>query len=166
MMLNGWVIADYLQASQIVLAVFEIVVTTFVAVWVVRSVQRKMDNDRVLKDFLAHELIDLRCDVRTFIDKLISGNIKANSIKREHHLLSIRMKDLLNAMYDKYKIDKRSLKMYRQNLLKIVEDDNLYQDNCQEDVMIVLSQDTIDKLHDLRIKNDHKFNDILLKVYE
>ena len=38
MMLNGWVIADYLQASQIILAVFEIVVTTFVAVWVVRSV--------------------------------------------------------------------------------------------------------------------------------
>lgn len=164
-MFSGWGTADYLQASQIILTILEIVITTFVAVWVVRSVQRKLDNERILKDFLAHELIDLRSEVRTFIDKLISGNIKANSIKREHHLLSIRMKDLLDILYNKYKIDKKYLKAYRQNLLKIVENDSTYQDNSENDVTIVLVQETIDKLHELRSRNDHLFNDILLKVY-
>lgn len=165
-MFSGWGTADYLQASQIILTILEIVVTTFVAVWVVRSVQRKLDNERILKDFLAHELIDLRSEVRTFIEKLISNGIKANSIKREHHLLSIRMKDLLDVMNKKFNVDKRYLKVYRQNLLKIVEEDASYQDCSQKDVMTELSQDTIDKLHDIRTKNDHLFNDILMKLYE
>ena len=165
-MFNSWGTADYLQASQIILTILEIVVTTFVAVWVVRSVQRKLDNERILKDYLANELIDLRSELRAFIEKLISSDIKANSIKREHHLLSIRMKDLLDVMNKKFNIDKKYLKVYRQNLLKIVEEDASYQDYSQKDVMIALSQSTIDKLHDIRTKNDHLFNDILMKLYE
>ena len=86
--------------------------------------------------------------------------------KREHHLLSIRMKDLLDVMNKKFNIDKKYLKVYRQNLLKIVEEDASYQDYSQKDVMIALSQNTIDKLHDIRTKNDHLFNDILMKLYE
>lgn len=165
-MFRGWITADYLQASQLVIGVLEIIVTAFVAVWIVRSVQRKQENDRVLKDHLAHELINLRADVRTFLEKLMNGTIKAQHIKREHHLLSIRMRDILGALNKKYGVDKQKLKAYRSPLLKIVEEDEDYQQKCQGDELVSLSKETTLKLHEIRINNDHVFNDILLKIYE
>ena len=165
-MFRGWITADYLQASQLVIGVLDIFVTAFMAVWIVRSVQRKQENDRVLKDYLAHELITLRSDVRIFLEKLMNGSIKAQHIKREHHLLSIRMRDILSTLNNKYGVDKQKLKSYRSRLLIIVEEDGDYQQKCQGDEMVSLSKTTILKLHEIRINNDHLFNDILLKIYE
>lgn len=50
-MFQGWEISDYLQATQIMVSVIEILVTAFVAIWVVQSVQTEIDREKVLKDF-------------------------------------------------------------------------------------------------------------------
>ena len=97
-MFQGWSSGDFLVATQIVVAVIDILITAFVAIWVVQSVQSKIDSERVLKDFFSKELIQLRSDLRSFLDKLIAGGVEAQSIKREHHLLSVRIQDLLSAM--------------------------------------------------------------------
>jgi len=164
-MFRDWIIADYLQASQLVVGVLEIIVTAFMAVWVVRSVQRKLENDRILKDYLARELIALRADVRTFLENLINGSLKGKVIKREHHLLSIRMKDLLSVLNKRYNVDKQCLKSYRMNLMKIVEEDDVFQQKFESEDFVTPLKETTLKLHDLRVKNDHVFNDILLKIY-
>ena len=54
-----------------------ILVTAFMAWWVVKSVQRKLDTERTLKDHFAHEVIDLRKETRDFITKVINGGMKA-----------------------------------------------------------------------------------------
>lgn len=87
-MFQGWSSSDYLVATQIVIAVIDILITAFVAFWVVQSVQSKIDSEKVLKDFFSKELIQLRSDLRSFLDKLIAGGVEAQSIKRGHHLLS------------------------------------------------------------------------------
>lgn len=115
-MFQGWSSSDYLVATQIVIAVIDILITAFVAFWVVQSVQSKIDSEKVLKDFFSKELIQLRSDLRSFLDKLIAGGVEAQSIKRGHHLLSVRIQDLLSAINKKYGIDKRFLKAYRLNL--------------------------------------------------
>ena len=104
--------------------------------------------------------------MRLFLTALINGTILGGSIKREHHLLSIRMRDLLSTLNEKYGIDKQYLKAYRQNLLKIIEADEDYQQKCEaHDKKIELSSETTRKVHDVLVKNDHVFTDILLKIY-
>ena len=62
-MFQGWEISDYLQATQIMVSVIEILVTAFVAIWVVQSVQTEIDREKVLKDYFSGELIQLRTDL-------------------------------------------------------------------------------------------------------
>ena len=95
--MNGfnWTVADYLQAAYVCLTALGIVVTAFMAVWVVRSVQRKIDNEQMLRDHLAHEVIGLRKDTRDFMAKVITGGMHAKEIKRSHYRLSSQINDLL-----------------------------------------------------------------------
>lgn len=165
-MFQGWEITDYLQATQIVVSVMEILVTAFVAIWVVQSVQTKIDREKVLKDYFSGELIQLRTDLRAFLDLLIRGQMEAQSIKREHNLLRVRINDLMDVLNEKFNVDKKYLSAYRQGLLKIVEEDENYESGYSDNLKVKFTDSTVERLHKLRTKNDHVFNYILLKLYE
>lgn len=166
--MNGfsWTVADYLQAAYVCLTALGIVVTAFMAVWVVRSVQRKIDNEQMLRDHFAHEVIELRKDTRDFMTKVITGGMHAKEIKRCHYRLSSHINDLLALLNKKYKVDKKYLKAYRQNVMKIIEDDGAYTQVFDANGEVTLNSETVTKLHEIEVKNDHLFNDVLLKIYE
>ena len=164
-MFQGWETADYLLATQIVISLIEILITAFVAIWIVQSVQTRIDSEKVLKDYLSGELIQLRTDLRLFLDKLIRGEIEAQSIKRDHNLLRVRIKDLLATLNKRFEVDKKYLSAYRQNLLRIIEDDENYEKGFSENEKVELTEETINRIHKLRTDNDHLFIDILLKLY-
>lgn len=165
-MFQGWEISDYLQATQIMVSVIEILVTAFVAIWVVQSVQTEIDREKVLKDYFSGELIQLRTDLRAFLDLLIRGEMEAQSIKREHNLLRVRIKDLLDVLNEKFNVDKKYLSAYRQGLLKIIEADENYEKGYSNNLKVKLTENTVTRLHKLRTDNDHIFNYILLKLYD
>ena len=165
-MFKDWGVSDYLSAVQIIIAALNIIIMAFIAIWVVQSVQRKMDSEKTHRDFFSRELIALRTDLRAFLDKLIRGDMEAKAIKREHHLLSVRIQDILTALNTKFGIDKKYLKAYRQNLMKIIEADSNYVDLFGTDGRVSFNHETVSKIHTLRTSNDHLFNDILLKIYE
>lgn len=162
----SWTVADYLQAAYVCLTALSIVVTAFMAVWVVRSVQRKIDNEQMLRDHLAHEVIGLRKDTRDFMAKVITGGMHAKEIKRFHYRLSSHINDLLSILNKKYKIDKKSLKAYRQNVMKIIEEDGAYTQVFDANGEVTLNAETVTKLHEIEVNNDHLFNEVLLKIYE
>lgn len=165
-MFSFWNVSDYLTASQVVVSVVDIGITSFIAIWVVRSIQKKIDNEKVLKEYISKELLLLRSDLRSYIEKIISSKVKPKTIKREHHLLSVRIQDLLSIMNIKYGVDKKYLNVYRLYLMKIIEADKTYEQAYLGDKAVILEQKTVLKLHDLMIKHDHRFNDLLLQIYE
>lgn len=162
----NWTIADYLQASYVCVTALSILVTAFMAWWVVKSVQRKLDTERTLKDHFAHEIIGLRKEVRDYLANVIKGGQKAQEIKYNHNHLRVHITDLLTILNKKYNINKTCLKAYKLNLIKIIEKDEAYVDAYRDNTEVSLSNDTAQLLHKLGRDNDHLFNEILLKVYE
>lgn len=162
----NWTTADFLQASYVCLTALNIAVTAFMAVWVVKSVQSEIDNERTLKDHFAHEIVALRRDTREFLANVIEGGVKAKEIKRCHYRLSTHINDLLVLLNRKYKIDKKYLKAYRQNVMKIIESDGEYTSAFNNNLAVTMKDETVGKLHEVEVKNDHLFNEILLKIYE
>lgn len=165
MALYGWSIADFLQASYLCLTALSIVVTAFVGIWVVNTVQRNINNESTLKEHFAKELITLRSDARLLIEKFTSEQLSAEEMKRTHYSLQVRMKDLLNLLNCKYGIDKQYLRAYRSNIPKILEEDASYIGGFVNQSKVKLSADTNQKLYTLSRDNDHVFNEILLKIY-
>lgn len=162
----NWTTADYLQASYVCITILGIMVTAYMAVWVVRSVQSKIDNERALKEHFAHEIIDLRKESRLLLGKLIKGDLKAWEIKRCHYRLSTHMNNLLSVLNSRYGIDKKKLRPYRINLMKIIEEDCIFENSYRLNVTVALENETLNKLYRLEKDNDHLFNDILLQIYE
>ena len=161
-----WSIADYLQASYICLTALSILVTAYVAVWVVRSVQRKIDTERTLKDHFAREIISLRKEARSYISDVIKGGMKAQDIKYNYNHLRSHITDLQNILNQKYNINKACLRAYKMNLIKIIEKDEAYINAYQNNHEVTLSNDTTTALQKLGRENDHLFNDVLLMIYE
>lgn len=165
MVLSEWSIADFMQACYLCLTALSIVVTAFVGIWVVNTVQKNINKESTLKDHFAKELITLRSDARLLIEKFTSDQLNAEEIKRTHYSIQVRMKDLLNLLNGKYGIDKQYLKAYRSNIPKILEEDASYKGGFGNDNKVKLSTDTKQKLYTLSRDNDHVFNEILLKIY-
>lgn len=165
-MFQDWGPGDFLSATQIVIAVINILITAFVAIWVVENVQKKLNDESALKEYFLKELLQLRTDIRKFFDDILANKIDAQTIKREHHVLCMRSIDLLNTMNTKYGIDKNSLSVFGFSLMKIIESDKNYEESFFSKQELPLKQTTVAKLHKIRTENDHLFNDILLKLYE
>lgn len=165
-MFQDWGPGDFLSATQIIIAVINILITTFVAIWVVENVQKKLNDESALKEYCIKELILLRSDIRCFFNNIIANEIDAQTIKREHHVLCMRSIDLLTTMNTLYGIDTNSLSVFGFSLMKIIERDNNYEESFSSKHELPLNQTTVAKLHKIRTDNDHLFNDILLKLYE
>lgn len=161
-----WTVADYLQASYICVTALSILVTAYVAVWVVKSVQRRLDTERTLKDHFAHEIIGLRKETRDFISDVVKGGIKAQNIKYNYNHLRQHITDLQKILEQKYTINMTILNAYKMNLLKIIEKDEAYNDAFKDNKEVTLSSETATALHNLGRDNDYLFNDVLLKIYE
>lgn len=162
----NWTIADYLQASYVCLTALSILVTAFMAWWVVKSVQRKLDTERTLRGHFAHEIIDLRKETREFIAELIKGGMTAKNIKYRHNHMRVHITDLQNILNKKYQIDKTILKAYKQSLIKIIERDDAYNNAFMENQPVYFSSETALALNNLCRDNDHLFNEILVMVYD
>ena len=162
----NWTVSDYLQASYVCLTTLSILVTAFMAWWVVKSVQRKLDTERTLKEHFAHEVIGLRKETRDFITKVINGGMKAKDIKFYHNHLRAHITDLQNILFKKYKINKTFLKAYKMNMITIIEKDSEYVNAFKNNLPVSLCSETAFALHKLGQDNDHLFNEILLKIYE
>lgn len=162
----NWTVADYLQASYVCLTALSILVTAFMAWWVVRSVQRKLDTERTLRDHLAHEVIGLRKETRDFIAEVIKGGVRAKDIKFKHNHLRAHITDLLSILNKKYQINKAYLKAYKLNLINIIEHDTAYNNAYMRNLPVNFSSETAFALHKLGRDNDYLFNEILLMIYD
>ena len=163
----NWSVADWLQLSYLCLTALGVLVTGFMAYWVVDKVQSKIDTDKTLRDHFAHEIIDLRGEARSLIAKLTSSDKQsAEDMKRAHYILQIHINELLKILDDRYNISKQYLRAYRSGILAILEKDTNYTSYFRSATPISLTTDTKKALYEVLRKNDHIFNEILLKLYE
>lgn len=164
----NWSVSDVLQLSYLCLTTLSIAVTAFVAYWVVQKVQRQIDTDKTLRSHFANEITDVRSETRRLIEQLMSEDtIRAKDMKRMHYSLQSRINDLLRFLNQRYGIDKKNyLRAYRSTIIELLEKDEIFSNHYESNTPITLSDNTKKELHTLSLRNDHLFNDILLKLYE
>lgn len=168
--MNGFClsVSDWLQLSYLCLTALSITVTAWVALWVAQKVQRQIDTDKTLRNHFANEITEVRSETRKLIELLISEKtISAVEMKRKHYSLQLHINDLLRFLNQRYSIDKKNyLKAYRSTILALLEKAPNYIANYSSATPISLADSTKKELHSLSLKNDHLFNEILLKLYE
>jgi len=102
------------------IALFGVIVNAGLAYWIVRTIQNKLTNKRVLKDHFISEIKEIRSEYKTCLHNLYTNNTHPHRVIPWFKLMNIKVDDLIAIIYTKYKIDKEKLKPYQRELQELI----------------------------------------------
>lgn len=106
-----------------------IVVNFFLAIWIVKTIQNKLTNKRVLKDHFICEIKELRVEYSEYIKKCYAGNLVPQDTLRWFKIVNIKATHLMNDVEELYKINCPELTLFHNDLRDAITNSNEYSQN-------------------------------------
>ena len=146
------------------ISIASIIVNAILAIWIIKTVQDKVNNKRILKDHLINEIKEVRDEYRFFLNQLFSNKIKPSHIAPWFKLMNIKINDLLDLISQKGSIDKNILNPYQIELRDTITELDEYISNYISDEKILLSPISQIKVIRFQQKYNHLFNKAIVKI--
>lgn len=145
------------------IALLGVIINSALAYWIVRTIQYKLTNKRVLKDHFINEIKDIRNDYKTFLNNLYSNSTQPQRVIPWFKLMNIKINDLMTHINTKYKIDKNKLKPYQIELPDLItnNEDFITQFNSDKVTLTESSRTQLIKFQQL---HNQLFNEIIIEI--
>lgn len=140
-----------------------IIVNAGLAYWIVRTIQNKLTNKRVLKDHFINEIKEIRAEYKGCLNNLYSNNTNPQRIIPWFKLMNIRVADLMVLINEKYKIDEKKLKPYQNELRELITNNNDFINQFKND-KIVFSEASRSELIKFQHTHNKLFNEIIIAI--
>lgn len=150
-------IADYIS-------ILAIIINFILAIIIVRTIQNRLTNKRVLKDHFISEIKELRNEYRDCINKLHSNSANSKEILPLLKLMNIKAKDLIELVNIKHGIDKQILLPYQDTLRELITNNVDFIRDFNTVGTINFSEDSKNSFHKFQQENNHIFNDLIIKI--
>ena len=140
-----------------------VIVNAGLAYWIVRTIQNKLTNKRVLKDHFINEIKEIRNDYKICLNNLYSNNTHPHRVIPWFKLMNIKVDDLMTIIHTKYCIDKDKLKPYQIELQELItnNEDFMAQYNGEK---VVFSQTSRTQLIKFQQSHNQLFNEIIVII--
>ncbi|HAC16249.1 MAG TPA: hypothetical protein DCE78_09965 [Bacteroidetes bacterium] len=149
--------SDWIQVIGILInVIFGVVI-----IWLVQS---KLENKRVLKDYIIRETIQIRADYCKLIDKVISSQFKPQDLIIEYKLINVNGYNILAVANKKYNTDMTVLIPYQIELLRIICDDENYVKGYKTNNDVQLHPNTSNRIMKFQADNSSIFNDLIVII--
>ena len=140
-----------------------IIVNAALAYWIVRTIQNKLTNKRVLKDHFINEIKDIRAEYKGCLNNLYSNNTHPQRIIPWFKLMNIRVADLMALIKEKYKIDEKKLEPYQNELRELITNNNDFINQFRND-KVVFSEASRSELIKFQQTHNKLFNEIIIEI--
>ena len=144
--------------------ILSICVNAALGFWIVRTIQNKLTNQRVLKDHFISEIKDLRAEYNEFIKKMYSGLVEPQETLRWFKIASIKKNHLLTDIRDIYTTGDDKLDEFHNKLHDIVINSNEFIMNYRANSPISSSRITHRKLDNIQATYNGIFNKLIIMV--
>ena len=115
-----WLDLFYSMTGTDWITLIGILVNAGLAFWIVRTIQNRLTNKRVLKDHFINEVKEIRNDYKTCLNNLYSNSTHPHRIIPWFKLMNIKVEDLMTIIQSIYSIEKNSLKPYQIELQELI----------------------------------------------
>lgn len=141
-----------------------IIVNSFLAFWIVRTIQNRLTNKRVLKDHFINEIKEIRSEYRNCLNRLHSNKAIAKSILPWFKLMNIKVNDLMDILNKKYKLEKDLLLPYQRDLQELVTNNEDFIRYFKTTEPVQFSEQS--KIQFIKFQQDHNqiFTNIIVKI--
>ena len=160
-------LSDMIDIISVIVDGISIIVAGSVAIWVVNTIQKRIDNQRSIKNHLIDEVIEIRRSYREIINQTTCGELRPKDIKSRLRVLSSRITDLINLINIQFKpkvIDKDFLLPYQLDLNQIITDDENFSLEYKANRKFLLTQRSQEKMAVFSAEKDHLFNELIVKI--
>lgn len=157
---------DIIAIVSVVIDFIGIIAGAGVAIWVVNSIQKKIDNLRSIKDHLINEIVDIRGLYREMIEKTINGEYRPRDVKRQLRLLSARVTDLIsltNAQFNNC-VNRDFLLPYQLDLGIMITYDENFENAFRNNAQFSLNANSQNTLARFLAEKDHLFNELIIII--
>jgi len=146
------------------IAIGAVLINGGLAFWIVRTIQNKLANKRVLKDHFIAEIKEVREQYKCQLNNLYSGKCKPKELLPWFKLMNIKVNDLMTLVNQKYKIDKEKLKPYQTDLRNVVTESEDYINNFKQNREIEFSDKSKTDIIQFQQLNNSIFNELIVSV--
>lgn len=146
------------------ISVITLLVNSILAIWIARTIQNSFTNKRILKDHFINEVKDIRNDYSIWLNDLSSNKINPKLVTPWFKLMSIRIKDLMLIISNKYDIDKNLLNPYQNDLRELITDNEDYIKQYQKNELLILTEASQKLIIKFQQENNLVFNKIIVAI--
>lgn len=139
-------------------------VNSALAFWIVKTIQNRLTNKRVLKDHFINEIKEIRNEYRTCLSNLYANKTHPKTVLPWFKLMNIKVNDLMSILNTKYKVDKNLLMPYQRDLQELVTNNEDFMNQFKSDKPVEFSDSS--KVQFIKFQQEHNqlFNDLIIKV--
>ena len=95
--------SDWLSVASIAVSAIGIVVSAVVAIWIVDTLQKRLDRNHQLKDHFSKEVLDVREQYRKLVRDLTGTSQRPKEIVNNFKITGIYANDLLQLLNTQFK---------------------------------------------------------------
>lgn len=154
-------ITDVIQVLVDIIGIF---VTAGVSIWIVKTIQKRLNNERSIKDYFIGEVSVIQNEYRNLLSSVMSSKESPKMLKVKFNNLNAKVNSLMKLLATKYKIQENLLAEYQTQLPMIIEDDRGYTSVYRKDSRFTLTQKTMNAIYKLDRENSHLFYDIIVTI--
>lgn len=157
--------SDWIALTSILVDFLAMLVGGFIAVWVVRSIQSKLESEQKLKEYFLSEMISIRDGYRKVMDDIYRHVMTPQEFRQRMTSLSIMSTDIMRHLKERYKIDDSKLLLFQLDLnVKITETlvfQNAYSNNTELRFSTIFEND----LRQMEADSNTIFNEIFVSLF-
>lgn len=147
-----------------IISALGIIVNSILAIWIVKTIQNKLTNKRVLKDHFISEIKDIRNEYNQYIKNIEKGNIKPQESPRWFKLQNIKLDHLMNHINEIYNIPFPQLITFHSELRELITNSSELISNYRNNTPVTFSTTTIRKLDRIQSKYIGIYNKLIIKI--
>jgi len=154
---------DSIEVSDWI-TIFSILINALLAYWIVNTIQNKMTNKRVLKDHFINEIKGIREEYKNYLNQLYVNQADPRKVIPWFKLINIKIDDLMTLINKKYKIDKKILDSYQNELRELITNNEDFNKQFKKDKLITFSEKSRNQFVMFQQTNNHLFNEIIIYI--
>jgi hypothetical protein len=143
---------------------FGVIVNATLAYWIVRTIQNKLTNRRVLKDYFINEIKEIRNEYKTWMSNLYSNTTQSKRVIPWFKLMNIKVDDLMTCINAKYNIDKKLLSPYQNELRELVTENEDFIKQFESSKPIEFSEVSRSSFIKFQQEHNQVFNHVIIMI--
>lgn len=158
--------SDWIALTSIFVDVLAMLVGAFIAVWVVRSIQSKLDSEQKLREYFHSEILSVRDGYRKILDDIYHHTMRPKEFQQRMSSLSILSTDIMLHVKEKYGIDDVRLVSFQLDLNEKISDEPGFLAAYIPNNVLEFPRTFEAELRQFEATNNSVFNEIFVKLYK